>query len=489
MRFHFFPWQSLSGVDSTHQPTSDRRICAASVCVGLWWFVVACSPSSLVDTQSPSTVVDPAVAQTASGAASMRNSALSTVRIVFAGNLAGVVALSGTVTDELQDPGYQGCSGDDRMLAASSCNHGSPGYDLISRARVFTRQARQALQQWAPNSSSTPRAWQGELYAIEGYTVLWFAELYCSGIPLSQSSLDGTQLPARGSSTAELFAAAIALFDSAASVGADSARFVYLAHVGKGRAFLGLGKFAEADSAVADVPLSFVYTLPPVVGYDITSTDIPAGNLRVQDHEGGNGLVWSTDPRVAVVTVDSLTGTMLWPAKYNINAGAGTPDPTTPTSGVAFRLADGLEAQLIHAEAALARGDAAWLAVLNTLRATCVGTAACAPRLGLASGVLPPLTDPGTPDARIDTLMKERAMWLYLTGHREGDLRRMARVYGRDKNTLWPTGVMSEPAYPPMFPGVGKENGQLYGNDVVYTPDPNEQIFNSQYGGCYDHNP
>ena len=40
---------------------------------------------------------------------------------------------------------------------------------------------------------------------------------------------------------------------------------------------------------------------------------------------------------------------------------------------------------------------------------------------------LGPLQDPGTPDGRVDLLFHERAFWLYLTGHRQGDLRRLIR--------------------------------------------------------------
>ena len=77
-------------------------------------------------------------------------------------------------------------------------------------------------------------------------------------------------------------------------------------------------------------------------------------------------------------------------------------------------LTTGAEARLIEAEAALASGDVAtWLGKLNTLRATAITPA------------MSPLTDPGSTDARVDLLFRERAFWLFLTGHRFGDLRRL----------------------------------------------------------------
>jgi len=456
--------------------------------------LAACSPAKLVDTQNPGTVVDPSLIQTAVGAAGLRTTAINAVMAAGAsGAFDTVIGMSGMVTDELGDWFIAGASGDDRHLLdqTKSINANGYGYRAIQLARVQIRQARQALQAYANNTPSVPRAWQGEMYALEGYTVVWLAELYCSGIPLSSSSLTGAQVLSRGLTTQELFTVAVALFDSAATAGADSARFVNLARVGKARALIDLGQFAAADSAATGVPTNFVYTVPSAVSggsYFSFAYFESLGYFRVHDHEGGNGLEWSTDPRTGVVTVPELTGTMLWPAKYNVDSATGTPQPTTNQSYQSFRLADGLEARLVQAEAALALGNGSWLTTLNTLRSTCVGSAACAPLPGLTSTSLPPLTDPGA-DTRLDTLMKERAMWLYLTGHREGDLRRMAHVYNRDPETLWPTGTMVDPAYPPNFPNPGPENGLQFGSDVVYGPDTHEQQLNPLYGGCYDVNP
>jgi len=406
--------------------------------------------------------------------------------------------MSGLLTDELQDVVFGGdalVSGDDRQVISPTIGDGKNvdgyAYDVIQIARVDVRQALQALQLYGNNVSGVPRAWQGEMYAMQGYTVVWLAELFCSGVPLSQSALIGSQVPTRGLTTEELLRTAVALFDSAVVAGADSAQYVNLALVGKGRALLDLGEFAAADSAVRNVPTDFVYALPtPNSGntFSLPTGDVPGVSVRVQDREGSNGLVWSTDPRTGVATEESSTGDMLRPAKYNMNPSTNLPDPDTWRPNVPIRVADGLEARLIQAEAQLALGSANWLTILNTLRSTCIGTAACAPIIGLTASSLPPLADPG-PATRLDTLMKERAMWLYLTGHREGDLRRMAHVYGRDPETLWPTGTFLEPGFPSLNDEPGPQNGTLYGSDVVYAPDINEHARNPNYRGCYDTNP
>ena len=116
------------------------------------------------------------------------------------------------------------------------------------------------------------------------------------------------------------------------------------------------------------------------------------------------------------------------PAKY-LGFGAG--------SYSHYPLASGVEAQLITAEVALHAGDANWLAMLNTLRRT-------------VPGGLPPLSDPTDPKARVALLFTERAEWLYLTGARQGDLRRLLRNYHRENDyftqrRIWCTPLASIP--------------------------------------------
>jgi hypothetical protein len=119
-------------------------------------------------------------------------------------------------------------------------------------------------------------------------------------------------------------------------------------------------------------------------------------------------------------------------------------------------LADGIEARLIQAEAALQTGGN-WLGILNDLRAN-FGTLmaarydayadnlAAGVAAGRLQGTLAPLTDPGNMDGRVDMLFRERGFWLYLTGHRLGDLRRLARPvaqggYGRPVGQVFPAGL------------------------------------------------
>jgi len=119
------------------------------------------------------------------------------------------------------------------------------------------------------------------------------AEWICSGIPLSTSSLTGQPFVlTRGFTTEEVLDRAIALFDSAVVLAADSTRIRYLAQVGKGRALLDVGRFTEAAAAVAEVPTQYRYSFE-----FNSSTSTPGSNylgevatrMQVRDNEGVNG--------------------------------------------------------------------------------------------------------------------------------------------------------------------------------------------------------
>jgi len=105
-------------------------------------------------------------------------------------------------------------------------------------------------------------------------------------------------------------------------------------------------------------------------------------------------------------------------------------------------LVSGVEARLIQAEAALHANPtgAEWLAILDTLRTA--GPDGSGGWLAGTGGVagLAPLEDPGTPDLRLDLVYRERAFWLFATGSRIGDLRRLVQVYGRSADSVFPSG-------------------------------------------------
>jgi hypothetical protein len=121
--------------------------------------------------------------------------------------------------------------------------------------------------------------------------------------------------------------------------------------------------------------------------------------------------------------------------------------------------ADGIEARLIEAEAALQTPDLPGMTtILNDLRAT--------------QG-LDPLAVPGSQAEGVDLLFSERAFWMFATGHRLGDMRRLIRQYGRTAETVFPSGVYLK--------------GGSYGDDVNM-PIPQEEGNNPNSDGCLDRN-
>jgi hypothetical protein len=127
-------------------------------------------------------------------------------------------------------------------------------------------------------------------------------------------------------------------------------------------------------------------------------------------------------------------------------------------------VADGIEARLIEAEAQLQAGNRSGMTtILNDLRRNAI------------SPSLPNLSTPGSTEAATDQLFSERAFWLYATGHRLGDMRRLIRQYQRPADTVFPVGDYHK-------------GGGIYGEDVNL-PIPIEERNNPNSAGCLDRNP
>jgi hypothetical protein len=400
--------------------------------------------------------------------------------------LVAVVLESGKLTDELTAPGLgsgplsiggQGDNIDERVLADVQ---GIASYARLQKVRGSAAQTIGLLQTYAPQESPALR---GEAYALDAYAETMLAELFCSGVPLSTLDFQEDFTYRAGSTTEEIYAHASALFDSALAISQDSSRTTWLASVGKARVLLALGQYAAAANLVATVPDTFRYQTPHVWapaqgGYPFGGP----GGYVVGTREGGHGVAYytttgtvltSNDPRSAVffgVPVTNVFGVpMLLPAKYPVTA---APKPIV--------LASGVEARLIEAEAALHANanDLQWLAILNQLRTSCTTAVTCpSPAPAGIGGVagLPPLSDPGQVDgsdsARVTLLFTERAYWLFLTGHRQGDLRRLVRVYHRPQETVYPSG--------PYYGGYG-----TYGSDVNLPVPSGAESANPLFHGC-----
>ena len=462
----------------------------------------------------PAGTQDPAVFNTPVGAFGMWASAVQAAQDA----LPGYLLHTGLLTDELtasslglakgldiQDILPPGGVLDERILPEQS--YGSTGtdadydYDALQQVRALTTQALGAVVTYDTGArrQGDPLVLRSQLYAFQGYAEILLADFFCSGIPLSTLDFQKDYTYAAGSPTDSVYAHAILKLDSAyiLAKGTDSVSLQNLAQVLKGRAWLARGQYDSAAAAVAAVPDTFTYTieLPTYVqatsgGFVTASASISSvesgqwinSTATVANDEGLHGLPFlSGDPRTAVDTLWQ-PGTYSVPTEVTNSHGMNVVPLTVPakycctyqgTNGnVPFILASGTEARLIQAEVALHTdpSGSTWLTILNNLRANAPipGTSSPDPQ------ALPPLTDPGASannSARLLLLFRERAFWLFLTGHRQGDLRRLVRQYGFAQNQVYPSGTYLPPG------------GPTYGS-AISAPIPGNEYINPKFQGC-----
>jgi hypothetical protein len=281
-------------------------------------------------------------------------------------------------------------------------------------SRTSARATAAAIAEFDPENEDL-----GYIRSLEGFSEVLLGEGFCSGVPRSELVGNVIQF-GDPRTTEEVFQDAIAAFDQALAADAN----LNVARVGKARALLNLGRFADAAAAAAAVPTSFEAFVLHSSTTGSQNNGVWAlatnGRISVADKEGGNGVPFRSlnDPRVpferAGVGFDDTTPLYLPLAQTEIDA--------------PVMLASGVEARLIQAEAALRAGDRTqFFANHNAARA--------------AHG-FSDLTDTGQSVAALEDLhFRERALWLYSTGHRMGDLRRLVRQYGRSATAVFPNGA------------------------------------------------
>lgn len=382
---------------------------------------------------------------------------------------------AGLLTDELESdqtgasPGVlsssslsPGGSLDERILPELTSGAGTKAdgdYANLQAIRGSVNQALGALA--AYDTASNVPVLRGELYALGGYAEVLLADFFCSGVPLSSFDFQKDFIYQPSSTTTQVYQDALVKEDSALVLASASDTVQNLARVLKGRALLDLGQYAQAAQAVAAVPDGFQYQLAIQWSPNGSNLNLLNQSSTVSDREGHNGLpfIASGDPRTTVVasgTTDQFGNPLPAPLTF----------PTKYSSGgySQFTVADWIEARLIQAEAALQAHDTTtWLALLDHLRETAMVPG--------QTTVLSDTTDPGSDTARISLLFQERAYWLFLTGHRQGDLRRLIRQYGRRQDQVYPIG-------PYLAPGAGQ-----YGTDMT-APIPSAEYANPLFHGC-----
>jgi hypothetical protein len=342
----------------------------------------------------------------------------------------------------------------------------------VSRARATADAVSARYAEFDPKNAS-----YAEVLAFGGFTRVLLAENYCNGVPLAAPDAGGS-IVGTPQTTAQLLTQALAKFDSAITVataaGAAGATQLNMARIGKGRTLLDQGQFAAAAAAVAAVPSNFRYVVFSSENSGRQNNGIFSfaqlgRRFAIPSREGTNGQPFASanDPRVptyrpagsAGIGFDAVTP-LIVTTKY--------PARTAPTP-----LAEGSEARLIEAEAALQANDlVTFRTKLNEARAA----AATYPVAvgGAAQPAPAPITVvPVTRAEQVDLLFSERAFTLFLTSHRLGDLRRLVRQYARPAESVFPSGAYFK--------------GGTYGTDVNI-PVPFEEQNNPGFKGCIDRN-
>lgn len=416
--------------------------------VGLWMLSSGCG--NITSVQDPAVTLPPDV-QTPDGAASVRVGALSDLF----GSFSSQAIFTGLFVDEFTVSASQTGAGypeDQRHLTTTAT--GNFPFGGLSDGRNNAILAIALAKQYAPQPT-----WHiGELYALVAAVELEFAEDLCSGVPVAV--LNGF-VPSYGPtlSTQQLLKQAALDLDSASKYSTGSDSIANLAAVLRGRMFADQDDLASAAAAVQNVPIAFAYAAElsdTNKRNQIYQETIDNGGMTMSDVEGVNGLpfVSAGDQRVPFVTVQSNGVT--------INAPNSASNGSSPLT-----MASGIEAQLLIAEAALAAGQVGtWTTTLNNLRQNAI-----TPSMQILTA---DSTTTASPSMQLAVMFRERAFWLYATGHREGDLRRLVRHYGLPANSVYPVG-----------PYLGGPS--TYGSSIVY-PVGGEQ-FDPGYHGCLNLNP
>jgi hypothetical protein len=433
----------------------------------------ACKSGEVLNVTTPD-ILAPGPFNSPTGTDPLRFGVISDFTVAYDGSTDSFTTMSGDMSDEMV--------ASDTFAERLSVNARNP-IEVNSSTEAVFRALEQAhagaIKAATVLATAQPtQKWQrGEMYMLRGFVEIFLAEGFCSGTAFSSADNNGVVTYGPSNSTADLFNLAVASFDSATALADTSKRVLYGSAIGKARALLNLGKFADAGAAVTNVPRTF-----QLLTYHSTASSREQNGMwnaaangssrySVVTKEGGNGLPYlatNTDPRIP------------WSASTRIGFNSiSTNLPTETkfgqtTSGI---VGDGTEAQLDMLEARLQGGaqsdrDAVF-AGLNTLRTTNT------PAIPAITGPTPP-----TQAAMVDLYFQERAYWTWLTGHRLGDMRRLVRQYGRDAESVFPTGLVANSGTPSV-------TGQLSGSYGTATSMviPFAERNNPNFKGCIDTKP
>lgn len=490
-----------------------RRLATLALTAGVLP-LASCNKDRILDIVDPD-VINPSNLASAAAAEALRVGALSRLNNATTGFTGGSLGegaffYGGTLSDELRsgDTFVQRDQTDQRAI--ETINSGMTEVARqVNRLRTASVQAIPVIRQYLPSQLSSV----GQMYWVRGYAENMLAENFCNGTPISFLDESNTIIYGEPETNAQVYARAIASFDTAVlnspAGQARSDTVKNLAAVGKGRSLMNLGQFAAAAAAVAGVPDNFrffSFHSAATTDNQVWALNNISGRYVLGERDGGVGINFATanDPRVPACIGGSASCRAFDPGQTRVNsfdnnfgpgllAGPFYVQLVFPTREADAVIVGGAEARLLEAEAFLRAGDDVnWLARLNYMRANfntfkqpsnpCNASGAqvtgC-PAIPAGGTLLPPLADPGSQTAREDLMFRERAFWLFMTGHRLADMRRLVRPiseggFGRAENTVYPNGAYVK--------------GGAFGTDkMLIIPQAEEN--NPEFKGCLDRNP
>lgn len=452
-------------------PIFMQRFTRLAGAVALAGLAVGCSDlsDSLLEATDPD-LINPGDTRSPEGAIAVYNGALNRFQAISAGEISSWL-FGGLLADEWSTSStfVQNDETDQRAIKLNNSVVTDIFSDL-SQVRTAANQAIALLEEFQPAMT----AQRAEMYLARGFAEMQLASDFCNGIPLSDGS---GAVPVLGTqqTVAEVFQVAIASLDEAIALASGTSSLDVsvrtAARIIKARAQLGLGDIAAAGATVNGINTDFAYRHTFAITSDdntIWGQGISSERFNVGDnHEGNQGqylvanainFASADDPRLPIIFTGSngqdgqthMRNTTLY-------------DRETPVD-----VANGIDARLIEAEAALAAGQPAqMMTILNELRAN-------PPQLGdIQPAAMAPLADPGTQEARVDLLFREKAFWTFSRGQRLGDMRRLIRDYGRTPANTFPVGQHFK--------------GGDYGSDLNL-PVGDDELNNPNFSGCTDRN-
>ena len=410
--------------------------------------LTGCSSDRVLHVDRPD-IIDPSGLNNPAGVTALHAGVLGDLAAYMDGAI-GVNATVGLFTDELR---FGATPPEIKQFDTRSLiEQNTLLWQVYGNIQQLRGQADRAAEALAKVSASDTRI--GEMDAISGFSYVLLGELFCSGVPIGTIGED-----AEPQTTTQVLQGGIAKLDAATAAAGTDEQIKNLAAVLKGRALLDLGQFDEAATAVASVPTDFKYTTfhaatTPYQQNGYWDYMFNSDGLLVSEREGTNGMNYASadDPRVPVTGDGSPSRFDATTPRYYFALLTGFDSPMT--------IASGAEARLIEAEAELQKGNSAsFMQKINDLR---------------AFQNLTPVADPGLLNGRVDLLFHERAFSLFATSHRLSDMRRLVRQYGRDPETVFPTGNYHK-------------DGLKFGTDVNWiVPAPERN--NPKFTGCLDRN-